>query len=130
MARPPPPIAAVGGEAGIAGLGDGAAKGIEDAGVLAGARFDTELIVQFVALAAGEVWDGGYAERNEIGFDGFADAGEVSEFAGFGGAHVEIVRQLLSGGMAGLFIEVRLEAVQEPSGSEAGLLHFGEGLIF
>jgi len=85
-ARPPPPITLFSGQTRIAGLGDGTAKGIENARVLASASFGAEPAVKIVAIAQSEFGDGGHAERAQIGFDGFTNAGEIAQLACGGSA--------------------------------------------
>ena len=78
---PVPPVSLFGGEEGVTGLGDGAAEGVEDAGVLTGVGEVAELAEELIGVGGGELGDGVDLEEGEVGEHGFADAGEVAELA-------------------------------------------------
>ena len=73
----------IGWEFGIAGLGDGAAKDVEDARVLPRARKLAKLVVELVRVCLGELRDGGDFEQPEVFEHGFADARKIAQFPGF-----------------------------------------------
>lgn len=84
---PVPPVALFARELGVAGLGDGADECVVDAGVHAGVGELAEAVVEFVAVAFCQGWDGVDAEEVEVLEHGAADTVEVGELAGvFGGA--------------------------------------------
>jgi hypothetical protein len=62
-------------------LGDGAAEGVEDAGVLAGVGEGAELEEEVIGVGGGELVDGVNLEEGEVSEHGFADTGEVAEVA-------------------------------------------------
>ena len=64
---------------GIFSLSDGAAEGVEDAGVLADSGEVVEPLVETVAIGAGELGNGMNAEGLEIAFDGLADSAQVAK---------------------------------------------------
>ncbi len=63
-------------------MSNGAAKGVENARVLAGPDLLAQFTVELVAIACGKVRDAAYAEVVQILFDTLSDADQIPKLAG------------------------------------------------
>jgi hypothetical protein len=76
---PVPPVALLDGEIGVAGLGDGAAEDVENAGVLGRGGEALEVGEELIGVGGGESFDGVDVEELKIFEGGGSDAGEIAE---------------------------------------------------
>lgn len=91
---PIPPVALFTREVWVAGLFDGADESVVDAGVLARVGELAKAVVEFVAILSCKFGHRAYGQQIKVLEQGFPDAAEVGQLAGFvfrcGGHHFSI----------------------------------------